>query len=219
MKKHILIGIGIAVCVLSAAIAFGIIRKKTTSVTRDQIPNAQTSLREKARQKGHYVGTVRPVETTKYDDVESLAKASALLVTGIVQQQKSSVPSTNERLIVTGHQLLVQEVLKGQVKTGDIITVETLGGSVQFEDGSVAEMKAPEVFKDPEMGKSYVFFLRPHKSAYRLVGGPQGLFEITPRGRIRPQVPAEDLLMLKYDKKNLQEFLDVIRKNQAVGLR
>lgn len=214
MKKNVLMATVIAVCALSAALAFGI-RKKITNLQDNKSLSAQAPLREKARQKGRYEAVVRPLETTRYDDIKSLSMASPLIVTGLVQQQKSFVPATNDRLIVTGHQLLVQEVLKGRVKTGDIITVETLGGSVQFEDGSTAELKTPEIFKDPELAKSYVMFLRPHKDAYRLVGGPQGLFEITAMGTIKPQVPADDTLMRAYSETRLDKFLRSITKVTA----
>jgi hypothetical protein len=212
MKKHILIAVGLAVGILGAAIALGVIRKQPGGVSRDQKPAPPASMREKARQKRHYVGTISPAETTRYDDVENLTTGSTLVVTGIVQQQNSFVPASNERLIVTAHQVLVQQVLKGGVHTGDSKSIETLGGKVDFEDGSVAELKQPDIFKDPELGRTYVFFLRPHKAAYRLVGGPQGLFEIKPNGKISPQVPANDQLM-KYNKKSASEFLQTIRQS------
>ena len=210
MNKRIFITTVVAIFVVSGIVAFGLTRRTATAPQNDDL-NAKASIREKARAKGHYIGLARPVETTQYDDVESLTKASTLVVRGLVQQQKSFVPATNERLVVTAYELLVQDVLKGNVKTGESISVETLGGTVQFEDGTIAEMKVPEIMKNPELGKAYLFFLRPHKSAFRLVGGPQGLFEVTVGGKLKPQVPADDKLMKKYGASSLDELSRTIR--------
>ncbi len=215
MKNRLVILTVIGVCLVSTALALELKKKTVTAVPQEPDPIVRASMREKARQKGHYIGMVHPLETTRYYDAESLVKSSPLIVTGIVQEQKSLIPPTNDRLIVTAHEVLVQNVLKGAGKAGTVIQVETLGGAIRFEDGTTAELKTPDIIKDPQLGKTYLLFLRPQKSAYRLVGGPQGLFELSPNGKITPQVPADDVLMTKYGGKAAETFIRTVQELAA----
>ncbi|MGH9930660.1 MAG: hypothetical protein ACREA9_15740, partial [Pyrinomonadaceae bacterium] len=94
-----------------------------------------------------------------------------------------------------------------------VISLRLPGGSFQFEVGTFAEVKMPDVWKKPEVGKSYVFFIEKRPGGYFVLrGGPQGMFEITPDGVVKPQVRQEDELMQNYNDKDVRAFLKEIRQ-------
>ncbi len=107
----------------------------------------------------------------------------------------------------------VNRSFKGGAGSGQPITVRGPGGRVDFGDGTFAEVKLPDFWNNPEAGKSYVFFLEKRADGYFVLrGGPQGLFEVTPGGTIKPQVREEDQLMKRYDNKDARSFYDELRR-------
>lgn len=212
MKKHILIASAICIVLVVGATAY--VNTGTPpppaggSVPTDPKP---TSLREGARHRGHKVLTARPKNLRKYDNVAKLVRDSTAIVVGRPEQRASQLRQPAEDFVDTDYQVRVTEVLDGQPRAGETITVVTPGGVVQFPDGSSAEVRMPEFWRDPQVGKNYVFFLRQKGEKFLLVGGPQGLFEITARGGVEPQVRPEDELSLFYGDKNLSFLLRQIR--------
>jgi hypothetical protein len=74
------------------------------------------------------------------------------VVVGTPTDSKSQLAAGGE-LIMTSHDILVQEVIKGNIAPESIIKVKLPGGSVQFDDGTSAEMRTPG-FEHVEKGKT-----------------------------------------------------------------
>jgi hypothetical protein len=131
-------------------------------------------------------------------------------------------------MIFTDYEVQVLETLKGNSRKNSSIMLRVPGGSMSFDDGTTTEVALPGFWKNPKFGKGYVFFTTKRQSApSRLVGGPQGLFEISPwdesfyrvslpelsAGRIIiPQVREVDELMKNYENKDAAAFLAEIKQ-------
>ena len=88
--------------------------------------------------------------------------------------------SQSGQTILTDYEVRVSEVFKGSASAGDSITVALPGGSIKFEDGTTAELKALG-FEPLKLGATYTIFLSESAATpnvYTLSGGPQGLVEI-----------------------------------------
>lgn len=152
--------------------------------------------REAARIKGHYVGTVDPNWDWASFDLETLTKSSAAVVIGIPENSRGQLESGGET-IVTQFDVRIKEVIKGApLAENSVVRVALLGGKVDFEDGTSAELRTPD--SEPMLaGRKYLLFLYANRNGsdvYLLTGGPQGLFELKgPAGikaHARPNDPA-----------------------------
>lgn len=220
MKRHILIAVATAVVLTASVLGYSKFGLKAFSQVKKQSTSEHKSLRENAKIVGHHVVVVKPVGMPRYDDVQSLVRDSVAIVTGSVVRQSSHILDRNEKFIVTDFKVNVQEVLKGGISSGDALDLRVAGGQVQFEDGTSAEVKMPGYWKDPEEGKTYVFFLMMNgksTSRFELLGGPQGLFEISRASKIQPQVRAEDTLMQRYKNTDLASFTQEVRQAVQQG--
>lgn len=214
MRKHISIAVFLSV-VLSALVLV-VAKRQTRAGLQTAAASRTESLREKAKLNGSYSISARPKPMRRYNDGKTLAQASSFIVVATVESSNAQLLSRAENFIVTHFQIKVSNVLKGSQQPNQVLTLRVPGGRVQFEDGTSAEVKMPDFWKQPEVGKSYVFFLEQrHAGHFVLHGGPQGLFELTGEGRVKPQVRAEDQLMQNYENKDVDSFVSEIRK--AVG--
>ena len=151
--------------------------------------------REAARIKGHYVGTVDPYWDWASFDLETLTKNSAAVVIGIPEKSKGQLDS-NGQMIVTQFDVRVKGVMKGALAENSVVKVALLGGRVDSEEGTSAELQTPE--SEPMLeGRKYLMFLYANRNGsdvYLLTGGPQGLFELKGQAGIkahaRPNDPA-----------------------------
>ncbi|HEV8368665.1 MAG TPA: hypothetical protein VGQ39_12000 [Pyrinomonadaceae bacterium] len=215
MGKHILIAV--VVSVLLSAVALGLVSKRSNntllSQQSQQVPDIRSqSLRTQAEKSGSVTATARPTNLRRYDAVNTLAQESNAIITGTVNSQTSQLLPPAEKLIVTDFKITVREPIKGALVTGQTISVRTPGGRVDFGDGKYAEVKMPDFWKYPEVGKLYVVFLESRTDgSFVLRGGPQGLFEINAAGTIKAQVRPEDKLAQNYDGKKLRSFLAEVR--------
>ncbi len=211
MRKHVLIGF--LLCVVLSALALVLAKRPATDPEGWHAAVQSGSLREKARLKGRYIVTAQPKPMQRYNDANSIAKASTGIILGTVDSSHTQLLPPAEKFIVTEYQIRLTDVLKGDFQTDQLITLRLPGGSVQFEDGTAAEVKMPDFWKRPELGKSYVFFIdKRHAGHFVLRGGPQGMFEVTPGGKVKPQVREEDQLMQNYNDKDAHAFLNEIRQ-------
>jgi hypothetical protein len=196
MKKY-----GLFYCVLAITIFGGIVVTAAVLVrgTLAQQPQSQPSNNEEvqikealrhggyraaAKIKGHYVGTFDPNWDWGQFSLEQLTKNSVAVVVGTPINSKSQL-AANGMLITTSYDILVQEVVKGNIALGSIVQVNLPGGSVQFDDGTSAEMQTPG-FEHVKQGGKYVLFLsddRSEANTFLLTGGPQGLFELQGEGK------------------------------------
>lgn len=213
MVKHIMIAMVIAVLLSVAALGL-VLRRSDSALQAQQRPDIRSeTLRTQAEKNGSATATARPTNLRRYDRVDALARDSAAVVVGSVNSKTSQLLAPAAKLVVTDFQITVRDALKGTLEPGQAIRIRTPGGRVDFGDGKFAEVKMPDFWKYPEVGKLYVFFLESRTDgSFVLRGGPQGLFEITPAGSINPQVRTEDKLMQNYEGKSLTLVLAEIRK-------
>lgn len=135
--------------------------------------------REAAKIKGRFTDTVDPNWDFGLFDIEALTKKSAAVVVGVPSDSASQLSAGGD-LITTVYEVVVQDVIKGNISAGSTIKVSLLGGTVKFEDGTIAEVETPG-FERMSNGKTYLLFLYANKNgddALILTGGPQGLFEL-----------------------------------------
>jgi hypothetical protein len=173
-----------------------------------------------AQKSGSAKATARPTNLRRYDSVDALARDSNTVVIGSVDSKTSGLLPPAEKLIVTDFQITVRDSLKGTLVPGKTIKLRTPGGRVDFVDGKYAQVKMPEFWKYPEVGKVYILFLesRPDET-FVLRGGPQGMFEFSPEGGVRAQVRPEDELTQKYNGVSSESFLEEIRQAGKSELR
>jgi hypothetical protein len=212
VRKHALIAV--LIFIVLSALTFGYTRRADLLTASAQSANKPlSSLREKAKRERTHVETSRPTNIPRYNELRKLVEDSQLIAVGVPEQQTSKMLSPKETFIITDVQVRVQNVIKGSLDSGNTLTVTVPGGRIQFEDKSTAEVKMPDFWKNPEIGKTYIFFLRKHDNErFKIIGGPQGLFEITPTATIQPQVLPEDLLMRKYKDKDVVSFIQEIQQ-------
>jgi hypothetical protein len=138
-------------------------------------------LREAAKLKGHYVGDWDPNWDFSQLGVEALTKNSAAVIVGVATKKLGSRLAGEGKVILTDYEVSVQETIKGEVTPGGTITVSLIGGRVEFEDGTSAELRTPK-FEHIKPGGLYTLFLSESQDGtsgrYTLTGGPQGLVEL-----------------------------------------
>lgn len=168
-------------------------------------------LREAARIKGHYVGSINTSHWLKYD-LESLTKNSAAVIIGKPLSSASRLSPDGE-LITSEYQVNINEVLKGNLTPNEKVNLSLPGGVVVFEDGTSAEIKTPDSER-MENGRTYILFLSPKKGtadSFVMTGGAQGLFELpADKSGVKPKGHRVDLVQ-KYKNQPAEEFLEEIR--------
>jgi hypothetical protein len=175
-------------------------------------------LREAAKVKGHYVRDVDPNWDTGLFNIENLTKNSMVVVVGTVVKNRGARLSAADQLIVTDYEVVVDETMKGGPVKGDTITIALVGGSVEFDDGTSAELRTPE-FEHVKPGGAYLLFLGESTNGpneYTLTGGPQGLVEITVDGTLKSHGRPTDPISLETKDpntgKNKGSFMREVRK-------
>ena len=161
----------------------------------------------------------RQLNVPDYTDISSLSRDSALVVIGIPQQATPRLfPPNIEKIVVTNYRVEITKILQGKVNGSDQqIIIDVPGGFVQSEDGSTIEMKMPDGWKTPEIGRKYLFFLMADRGNYALVGGPQGLFEIKGSNKMESQADGRSDLNQKYNGKSYESFLNEL--NSVINQR
>lgn len=212
MRKQILLAMVIAIAL--SVIVFGVVRRSSNAASQDKASAANShSLRDKAKANGSVTIFANPEGMKRYNEVKSLVQDSTDVVNGSLVQAVSRFRTAEEQTIVTDFQIAVEDSLKGYIPAGTEIIIRGPGGRMQFEDGTSAEIKMPFYWKNPELGKTYTFFLKKKGRVYMLTGGPQGMFEIFNHDTVIPQVRPEDELMQRYKDKNSMAFLDEVNKS------
>src|SRR5947209_7237576 len=143
---------------LSAAAAAALCPYGARTVSQEAQTSYSPSLRQKAKARGRYVVYVFPHGLKRYDDLGALVRDSDMVVEGRIYSKVSSLDSSTEDNITTDCQLRVANFFKGAERGQDTVTLNLIGGSVQFDDGTYAEMKIPDYWKNPEVGRTYIFF-------------------------------------------------------------
>jgi hypothetical protein len=191
MRKQLIFLIGFTV--------LGLITVALVNIVRSQEPNPQETrsddaeairrggLREAARIRGHYVGTMKASHFLKYD-LESLAAHSGNIIIGSPIDSTAHL-SADGQLIMTWYRMKILQPMKGKLLSGETVSVSLPGGKLIFEDGTSAEIKTPDL-EGMQNDQKYVLFLSPKLAVdgtFTLTGGSQGLFELDNKTRrIKP---------------------------------
>ena len=208
MKKHLLIEVLGLVIIATAAL---ILMQGWPGKSAEQQRENTRSLRLRAQRTGRITVHGQPRNLKRYDELKPLVKASGAVIVGTVQSKVSRLLEPAETVIVTDYQVDVVEVWNGAVAPGQTIDVREPGGRVDFEDGTFAEVLMPEIWNAPEIGESYIFFLKNiAEEKFSLNGGPQGLFKIN-GDVITPEGQKQDKLMQTYHGKNRAAFFKEVR--------
>jgi len=171
-------------------------------------------LRGAAKLKGHYVTDFDPHWDFGAFDVESLTKNSAGVVVGMVGTSLGGHLTEDGLTILTDYPLIVQENIKGDFLKGSTITISLPGGSIQFEDGTTAELRTP-TFEHVKAGGQYTIFLTEIQNSpgkYTLTGGPQGLVEILDDGSVKSHGRSTDPVAIQAKEKDKRSFLKKVRE-------
>lgn len=185
-------------------------------------PNDSRSLKDKAKEKGRFVG-YQAQSDAKLNDLSALANGSALIVIGVPKTNISRM-SADGKNITLDYTVKVEYVYKGKDGLqGDDVTVSLPGGMVSFDDGTVAEIRAPW-FKKMQDGKTYLLFLEKAEAGrYVPTAGPEGIFEIptdSSSREVKVHVSSQDDPMWKYDSTDVRQFLREVRKlTKTAGAR
>jgi hypothetical protein len=183
-----------------------------------------------------------PGQRKRYDRVDELARDSSAVVVGVPLFKVGHKQKETDRLVLTYYQVQVLDVLKGAAEKGKRISLRVPGGTARLKDGSLAEMTMPEFWRNPEVGKAYVFFLKEGRGAngkvapFDLTGGPQGLFAISPwevadpesipvgydpdfstDRVVVPQVRPADELMKNYRDMPVAAFIQAVQQGAAAA--
>lgn len=174
----------------------------------------QGGLREAAKVKGSFVVTDYAKAGGVYSGLEALASHSDTVIVGTPARNVCEV-TPDGRYITTNYEVVAQDVFKGNIRKRDTVKVSLPGGRVQFEDGTFAEVRVPD-FRKMEDGRTYVLFLVEQKNNpgyFQVVGGPQGLFELSPDNvTVKSHGRPIDLVAQKYKDKGQQDFLKEVRE-------
>lgn len=132
---------------------------------------------------GHFLATTDPDTRIMYT-LPQLVEASTLVVIGTPERNHCGI-TPDGHTITTDYDFKIEQVFKGTVSVGDHIRVGLPGGRVQFEDGTVAEVRTPG-FQKMVNGNRYVLFLEPrhplHGEGYLPTGLRQGLLSFSADG-------------------------------------
>jgi len=168
-----------------------------------------------------------PRSLPKYHDLKDLVAHSTEIFAGVAVAKTPRLTGAQDSMIFTDWEIRVLEPIEGDQHRNRRTVVEFPGGLSVAGDGTANEVRAPDFWKQPEIGKSYVFFVTRRKNApSQLVGGPQGLFQISPwpdsfslsappniaEGRsIVPQALDSDELMKNNNGKKVSDFLSQVK--------
>jgi hypothetical protein len=208
MKKHIFFALTLFVCLMVVVVVYA--QKAKQAEVQKKVNQTTRSSRLLAKIKGFHLFNATPVGVPNYENIQSLTRDSEVIVVGTPLSSSTILRQPQEIQIITKYRINVSRVIKGDIKNKREIMVNVAGGRIQFEDGTIAEMKMPDGWKTPQIGKNYTFFLMERKKDYALVGGPQGLFEITEANKIESQAQSESQLLQKYQGKSIELFLSEI---------
>lgn len=155
----------------------------------------------------HYM----PDHSVRYPNIDEIARRSDLIIVGRVVMNRPRLRADG-KFVTQSLWVRVQEVVKGQAPFGGAITVIAPGGAYRFSDGSLVFVD-PRASNLPQVGHSYVFFLQNYGSVYRgheLVGGYQGMYDLTGGGVGPADTLAGDPVITYYKGMNAGQFLALL---------
>jgi len=205
--------VGFAVLILNSA-------RRTSSQTQEPLNDNKKmvdairrgGLKEAAKLKRHYIATEDPNWDWANFNLEQLTKTSVAVIVGVPQTSVVQLSPTGDK-ITTNYKVEVENVIKGHLVASDIVEVSMLGGRMEFEDGTSAEIQTPG-FERMQNGKRYILFLYANRNGseiFLLTGGPQGLFELGSDAKVKPHARPTDHVVKEIEHKNIDSVLREIR--------
>ena len=201
--------------------------RKVLTQSAQNSPKA-VSLRDRAKRDGKVVTKLFP-RLTRYDTLEALKKDSPIIIVGTIMSKVIRVSPHSASAVSTDYSVRVDESLKGILQKDSLIRLNQIGGKLRYEDGTYAETVLPDYWNTPQLQKTYVLFLTTKDAdEYRLVGGPQGLFEVVSSGVVKPQGLTTDELFRAHDGMSMKKFAERVRtsveeraalRNRATNVR
>lgn len=214
----IILTISFVVCLIFANVFTGLTQSQPQkSSDKSDAKNVVEAMRrggyrEAARLKGHYVGTADPTWDWSNFNLEELTKSSAAVIVGMPQTSVAQLSSTGDQ-ITTNYKVKVENVIKGNLTASNVVEVSMVGGRVEFEDGTSAEIQTPD-FERMQNGKRYILFLYANRNGseiFLLTGGPQGLFELTTDGKVKAHARPTDHIAKEIEYKSVDSLLGELR--------
>ena len=218
MRKQLIFIIGFTLLGLIAVALVKNVRsqepKPADTSSEDVQAIRRGGLREAARIRGHYVGSIRASHFLKYD-LESLTAHSGNIIIGSPIDNSIHL-SSDGQMITTWYRIKIRRSMKGKLQPNETVTVSLPGGKLVFEDGTSAEIKTPDL-EGMQNGQTYILFLNPvmrADGAFNLTGGSQGLFEIdSKRHRVKPNGDSVDPVQ-KHKDRDVEAILEEIKGHQ-----
>lgn len=220
MKKHnlvkyLLVTLAFVAVLGLALVSIGASRRPRTATQNGGNAADNRTLKEKAKQARRFVGTEEPNMATRYTDLNQLAGHSSAVVIGTAQQNVCRLSADGKRITID-YSVKLEYVYQGSLKQGNTITVSLPGGSVEFPDGSSAEIQTPW-FKKMQEGTTYLLFLNEAAGgrAFVTTGQAQGVFEIPTSEGSRTVKTHTGVMrdpMWKYQNMDVKVFLREVRK-------
>ena len=218
MKKHILSKYLLTLLVILAVLGLALSNISRSRARRIPMQNGSAddrrTLREKAREARKFVGSEAPNMAARYSDLDKLVRHSRAVVIGIAQQNVCRLSSDGMRSTID-YVMKIEYTFKGNLRPNSTITVSVPGGSVEFPDGSSAEIST-SWFKKMQEGTTYLLFLSDGEGGGSFVttGQAQGVWEI-PTSEDSRTVKAHTGIMndpmWKYQNMNVRAFLREVR--------
>ena len=106
---------------------------------------------------GRLVEKFRAERSVIYPNLAELVRRSNAVVIGRVSNHRQHL-TTDGNSVTTDVSVVVQEVVKGNLRPGGVVLVSLPGGAHRFEDGVTALLYADN-YRPARNGKTYVFFL------------------------------------------------------------
>ena len=185
MKKNFIFASIIFAVLTAFGIAFA--RNSNFSAQQIEVRSPLRSVRIQAAIRRNHIIEVKDFKGREYSDLRSLTLASDIVFVGIPQQSNAEVDLPKETTVSTVYSIQPIDVFKGNIERDREFRVKTPGGLIKFENGTTAEMKLPEGWRNPVVGAKYLFFIKKRGSDYLITGGPQGLFQVMDNNALEPQ--------------------------------
>lgn len=199
-----------------SSLAFAAITTAKRTAVAPPAANAKDprSLHEKAKRcGGKFIGNADFNDAAKKSNLNQLAKDSDTVVVVTTESNVCKL-LPNGRMVTTDYQVLIEDVLKGSVTVGDLLTVSLPGGKIGFEDNTTAEVQTPW-FKKMVSNNRYILFLQanPNTGSFVTTGGPQGVFEISAKGQeVLSHSGIKDDPVREHHKSKSKDFLKKLRQ-------
>lgn len=204
--------IKVAALVISASV-IALLLLGATTARYQGVQNAGMTLRERAEQSGgRLTVTDNSYHAIHYADIRSMINDSETIVVGTTLRNECQL-TPDDKNINTIYQVHIEEVLRGTVKVGQIITLSVPGGLKVFSSSAWTAVQVPD-FRQLRNSKRYTFFLQrnPTNYSFTLTGGFQGAFELPNDGSdVKPTDLRANSVGGKLKDKRVSSFLNSIR--------